>query len=214
VNVDQFLEQLPTQYEGFPHQPVPRDGRYAKILARITGYTCAPVGALLNFACSLLPQDEIYFEAGSLNGASLACALAGNPAQAVAVDNFSEFNGSRAQLQHTLHTEQIASRVTLVEADTLTGLTGLSATIGVFFYDADHSYQATWDALNAVIPRLAQEALIVVDDYNWKEVRQAVLDFSMSAHGRVTAFYELLTTGNMQYDSWWNGLALLSWKGN
>jgi predicted O-methyltransferase YrrM len=220
VNVDRFLEQLPTQYVGFPHQPIALDRRYAEILTRIKGYTCAPVGALLNFACSLLPQDEIYLEAGSFNGASLACALVGNQARAVAIDNFSEFSGSPAQLQHTLHIEQIDQRVTVYEGEFLDQMDRRSAAseavspIGVFFYDADHSYRATLDALHTVVPLLAQDALIVVDDYNWKEVRAAVLDFSINTHGRVTSFYELLTAGNMQYDSWWNGLALLSWKGN
>jgi hypothetical protein len=69
----------------------------------------------------------------------------------------------------------VRDRVTLIAADFRVVVPLLDlARIMLFYYDADHSYEATVAALELVVPRLPDRAAIAVHDYDYPDVARAV----------------------------------------
>jgi predicted O-methyltransferase YrrM len=114
---------------------------------------------------------------GVFHGASLIAAMLGNEdKRCIGVHSFG-FRGATFEKVH----ENLA-RFGLAAPEILVGdafelvpggaLGGV--TIGVWYYDAAHSYEAQLDGLRIAEPLLASGALIVVDDTDWDEVARAM----------------------------------------
>jgi len=82
--------------------------------------------------------------------------------------------------------------------------------VGVFFYDADHSTEATRAAFEAVIPHLAGQALIVADNADWPKVRAAIDGF-VDAHAEARLALRLAGREGGQ-PWWWDGVDLIAWN--
>ncbi|MGA0200985.1 MAG: hypothetical protein ACO3NK_18045, partial [Prochlorotrichaceae cyanobacterium] len=83
---------------------------------------------------------------------------------------------------------------------------------GVYFYDGAHDYRSTLMGLLLVTPFLAEEALIILDDYNWQSVQQASWDF-ITLYPNCESILELHTP-IARYPSFWNGLHVIQWQRN
>ena len=46
----------------------------------------------------------------------------------------------------------------------------------IYFYDAGHTYNDHFDGVDIVLPALTNKFLLIVDDWNWKQVREATND--------------------------------------
>ncbi len=184
----------------------------ARVLEAIPGsMTTAWVMTLLNAAAHYLGDGEIYCEAGPGKGATLVGALLGNDRQAVAIDNFSEFDEPPKFdiLMDNLHRFGVRERVDFHREDILDFLADeLIAPIGIFFYDAAHDYRTTLMALLMVERHLAPEALVVIDDWNFKHVKQAVWDWLAVTPG--VSMVANFTTDKNGVQPWWNGLLVLA----
>ncbi len=203
MNVQKFQREM----EKLKASPAMR-----KVLDGIPGsMTTTLVMTLLNMAVRNLEDGEIYCEAGPGKGATLVGALLGNDRQAVAVDNFSEFDEPPKFdiLVDNLHRFDVRERVDFYREDILDSLADeLIAPIGVFFYDAAHDYRTTLMALLMVRRHLAPEALVVVDDWNFRHVKQAVWDWLAVTPG--VSMVCNFTTDENGVEPWWNGLIVLS----
>jgi hypothetical protein len=81
----------------------------------------------------------------------------------------------------------------------------------VYFYDGPHDFDDQFVALQAMLPHLAQDAVVIVDDTNWRHVRAANRLVVRHAPG-----FELvhdLRTPSAFAPTWWNGLQLYRWRG-
>ena len=58
-------------------------------------------------------------------------------------------------------------------AESLPALTGSAGPFDFAFIDAEHQEEATLEEFDAVLPMLASGAVVVIDDVNWKPVRDA-----------------------------------------
>lgn len=86
--------------------------------------------------------------------------------------------------------------------------------IDLYLFDANHSYEAQRQAMTHFLPAMADEFIVCVDDYDWKDVmtgtgdglrRDADLDF---------LFQQEFYGNDHDNDGWWNGfyIALLKKK--
>ena len=120
---------------------------------------------VLNVACWCLKHEgEGYLEVGSWHGASFEAASRGNedvPKYACEIEVLPD----------------LAELISKTPNSSLIGLgfseSALSTipkkSIGVFFYDGDHSYEATKNSLEHVEPYLSDQAIVIMDDlcYPW-----------------------------------------------
>jgi hypothetical protein len=83
--------------------------------------------------------------------------------------------------------------------------------VGVYFYDGPHDFDDQFVALQAVLPHLAPDAAVIVDDTNWHHVRAANELFARHVPGfeRVRA----LRTPSAFAPTWWNGVEVYRWRG-
>ena len=221
VNVDAFLADCRVEWPDFDRAGAlasvvsPRDRSLAPLLTSVPGMATENKLVLLNRAVTHLGPGEVYVEIGCWQGLSLAGALFAHPAaQAFACDDFSEFGGPRAALLETIARWTAPRQVAFHDMDFrrfLAAAPWAPARVGAYFYDGGHDFDDQFVALQAMLPHLAPEAVVIVDDTNWRHVRAAnaffrrhVPDFQLVCDIRTRA-------GSSP--AWWNGLQVYRWCG-
>jgi predicted O-methyltransferase YrrM len=214
VDEARFLEELPRLFEDFPHSVHPLDRRFRAVAEGVENLARENNLALLNLAAACLDEDEAYVEVGVFHGASLVAAMLGNDGKRfIGVDSFGFRDGSLANVHRNL------ARFGLTPPEILVGdvfeLVPAGAlgdvSIGVWYYDAAHSYEAQVDGLRVAEPWLAPGALIVVDDTDWDRVARAMDDYlAQQPRARRILTLEGASRGSPQ---WWEGMQVLAWDG-
>lgn len=136
----------------------------------LRGHGTGRVSNFFNALCSQIP-DCRYIEFGTFAGRSLAAAAFGNSGSYTGVDKL-QWTGSSVRFKSTEKLKQyLASSVALcqgsnvgvVEDDFRLYEPTLDA-YDVFFYDADHSLEATKEGIEKMLSRL-KPGVVIVDDY-------------------------------------------------
>ena len=209
-----FLRGLPELFDGFPDAETPRDERYAAVLKEVTGLARPNNLALLNLAARCVAPDETYVEVGSFRGSSLLGALLDNDGvEFLAIDDFSHSGASRDELERNLARFGFEGRVTIHEGDAFELLPGGvlgGRRVGVYYYDAAHTYEQQLDGLVLAEPYLAEDALLIVDDTDWDFVDAAVRDYR-AQRPNVTSL--LRVEGKDEGRPWWwEGVEVMEWR--
>jgi predicted O-methyltransferase YrrM len=213
VDADRFLRELPRLFEDYPRSEHPRDRRLQPVAEEVENLARENNLALLNLAASCLERDEAYVEVGVFHGASLIAAMLGNEGKRfVGIDSFA----FRDAALETVH-ENLA-RFGLTPPEILVGdafeLVPAGAlddvSIGVWYYDAAHSYEAQVEGLRIAEPWLAPGALVIVDDTDWDQVTQAMDDYlAQQPRARRILTLDGKSRGAAQ---WWEGMQVLAWE--
>jgi predicted O-methyltransferase YrrM len=209
-----FLSDLPTLFDEFPGSEHPRDRRFAPIVEHVENLATENVLGLLNLAASCLGEEEAYVEVGVLEGASLIAASLGNDDERiVGIDNFSMRRGTAERVAENFERfglpqpELVVGDVfELVPGGALEGVR-----VGVWYYDAAHSYEAQVEGLRIAEPLLVPGALMIVDDTDWEDVERAMDDYLA---GQPRARRALTVEGKSRgAPQWWEGVQVLVWDG-
>ena len=213
VDAERFLTQLPALFDDFPLSEHPRDRRFAPIVEQIDNLTSENVLALLNLAAGCLDPGEAYVEIGIFHGASLIAAMLGNAgSDVVGIDGFEFRDATLEGLQRNLAAFGLPVPVIhvgdvfeLVPSGVLDG-----TTIGVWYYDALHTYEAQLEGLRIAEPWFAPGALVIVDDTDWEDVERALEDYLREQpRARHLLTIEGKSRGAPQ---WWEGMQVLAWE--
>lgn len=182
---------------------------------------------LLNLLYKHLEPHEAYLEIGTWVGKSLIAAMHGNdPRPSFACDNFSEYERSKGKsvnLQETfkknLTRYGLERSVTFFNEPFQNILTKerLPIPIGVYFYDAGHDEESQYLAVKLVEPLLADEALVMIDDWRFASDSQSYAKAGTEraialSSNRWQLLYELPARYNGDRRMWWNGLALFAFQ--
>lgn len=167
------------------------------------------IAAVINRAVTAMPAGQAFVNVGVWNGYTLLAGMAGNPeADCVGIDDFSQFGGPREEFLHRFEGAR-SQRHAFFEMDYRDYFAGVhDRPIGVYLYDGEHSYDNQLRGLVAAEPFFADGCVLVVDDTNLEEPRQATLDFMARHEDR----YEILAdvrTGDVRHPTFWNGLLVL-----
>jgi protein O-GlcNAc transferase len=211
---DVFLRGLPELFDGFPHRETPRDERFAAVLEEVPGLARPNNLALLNLAAKCVARGETYVEVGAFRGSSLIGALLDNDGvEFLAIDDFSHSGGSREELERNLARFGFDGRVTILEGDAFELLPGgvlAGRRVGVYYYDAAHTYEQQLDGLLLAEPYLADDALLIVDDTDWDFVDAAVRDYR-AQRPNVTSLLRIEGKDEGQ-PWWWEGVEVMEWR--
>lgn len=212
MNADLFLERLDGLFEDFPRSEHPRDRRFAPVADGIENLARENNLALLNVAASCLDDGEAYVEVGVFHGASLVAAMLGNEGRRfVGIDSFGFRDASLEKVEANLARFGLERPEILVgDAFELVPGGALDGTrIGVWYYDAAHSYEAQLEGLRIAEPLLVPGALVIVDDTDWDDVERALDDY-VAAQPRAR---RILTIDGKTRGAphWWEGMQVLVW---
>jgi predicted O-methyltransferase YrrM len=211
MDVEGFLDALPAAFADFPRSEAPLDRSLRAVLEAVDGLSEENNLALIGLAARHLEAGEAYVEAGTYRGRSLIAAALAGEAECVGIDNFSFDDSDPAALQANLERFGVAARARMLDGDAAAVLRAAELPpVGVFFYDADHSTEATRAALEAVIPHLAGHALIVADNADWPKVRAAI-DAFVEAHAEAELVLRIAGRAGGQ-PWWWDGVDLVGWR--
>lgn len=169
---------------------------------RLEGMSSPKVRHFLNHVTNY--DDTRYLEVGCWKGSTLISALYGHKGiKHWAIDNFCEYHGSEEILRSNCDVE-LGLTPNFFNADCFAldpvkeGITD----VNVYFYDGWHSEEAQYKALTHFYPSLADNFILIVDDWGGTEgipVRagtcRAIKDLGL----HYIFFAELS-------DGWWNGL--------
>jgi hypothetical protein len=216
MDVQGFIDDCRTQWPSFEQPRAlsrvlhPSDRRLAGLAEEVEGSATENKLMLLNLAARHLSPGEIYVEIGSWCGLTLAGAASGNPgASIVACDNFSRPWSSPETLWHTIGRFSAPGQVRFFDLDFrefLSRAPWRPSAVGVYFYDAGHSFAEQFDALELMRPWLADDALVIVDDTNDIAVRAAHRLFLRHRPG-FTMIADVRTRADCQA-TWWNGVQM------
>ena len=208
-----FLEELPKLFEDYPRSEHPRDRRFQSIAEDVENLARENNLALLNLAASCLGNGEAYVEIGVFHGASLIASMLGNDRKRfIGVDSFG-FRDAASLEKVAANLARYGLEVPEIvvgDAFELVPAGALGDTkVGVWYYDADHSFEAQVEGLRIAEPLLVPGALVIVDDTDWKDVERA-MDAYLAAQPRARRVLTIegKTRGAPQ---WWEGMQVLVW---
>ncbi len=195
---------------------------------QLTGYSGKKVIATLQRLIDLFSQEEntCYLEIGVFQGLTLLHSAITKPNyHCYGIDNFAYFDPQNKNFN--LVCERIKNldltNVHLLNLDYEDALENLhkhinDQKIGVYFIDGPHDYRSQLMCLQLGLPYLHEKAVILVDDCNYRHVRQANRDFLVT-HSDYKLVFEAYTPchpNNMTHsqkqdaeNGWWNGINIL-----
>jgi predicted O-methyltransferase YrrM len=214
MNADRFLEELPQLFEDFPRSEHPLDRRFQPVAEDVENLARENNLALLNLAAACLERDEAYVEIGVFHGASLIAAMLGNEGKRfVGVDSFAFRDASLEKVHANLARFGLTPpEIVVGDAFELVPAGALrDVPIGIWYYDAAHSYEAHLHGLRIAEPLLVPGALVIVDDTDWDDVPRAMDDYlAEQPRARRVLTLDGKSRGAPQ---WWEGMQVLVWGG-
>ena len=194
----------------------------------LSGYSGEKIIALLQSLTGLRDAaSEAYVEIGVFQGLTLlANASANRAVTCFGIDNFSQFDPAGVNLSHVMDRKRrlnaknanliVGDFEAALSADVEASLAGKR--IGVYFVDGPHDYRSQLLCLLLARPFLAPGSFIIVDDCNYRHVRQASVDF-VSTNREYKLLFEAYTAchpENMNATQladarrgWWDGVNVI-----
>jgi hypothetical protein len=158
-------------------------------------------------------EDARYLEIGTWTGSSVCSAMCGNKARVVCIDNWSEFGGPKDEFLKNFNTYKGENDVTFIEQDCYTVDISQLPKFNIYMFDGNHTKDSHYKALIHYYNCLDDIFVFIVDDWNWKDVRdgtheslkQLKLEILYEKEIRLTDD-ESHTPQDIARESWWNGI--------
>jgi hypothetical protein len=184
------------------------------------------VGMLQRLANETLTEDTCYLEVGVFQGLTLLSSALSSPKNSFfGIDNFAFFDkeGKNKKLIEERAKKLNIFNAHLINEDYEDALENLhkyigNKKVGVYFVDGPHDYRSQLMCLLLIQPYLADRAVIIIDDSNYRHVRQANRDFIV-ANPEFKLLYQSYTMAhpmNLKGEEltnakkgWWNGVNIL-----
>ncbi len=196
-------------------------------LRDIDGMISVKKQRLLNLAYAHVAPNEAYLEVGTWLGKSLLAAMQHNiPRPTFACDDFSEYDYTRGRqvdletvFRRNLKRHGMDSSATFYNAPfrEILNKERIPIPVGAYFYDAAHDKESQHRAIQLVEPCLADEALVIIDDWRFAPDSQSYAKIgteSAIAESRHQwrLLYELPARFNGDRAMWWNGVAVFAFQ--
>ena len=144
-----------------------------------------------------LTDDARYMEIGVFRGATFCSAINRNNVDAVAIDNWSQFGHQRSIFRQMVETFGGGTTGTTIEQDfrqvDYGWITARYGARNIYFFDGPHEYEDHRDAIAVAQPALADQFVLIVDDWNDKRVREGTNEGIERARLRVDHAIEIFT---------------------
>jgi hypothetical protein len=159
-----------------------------------------------NNICSM--DDVRYLEIGTWKGSSLCSAMYKNKMTCVAVDNWSEFWGPKAEFMSNFNKFKGENNATFIEKNCWDIDARTIGKFNIYMYDGAHTEVTHFRALSHYLPCLDDEFIYIVDDWNWEYVRNGTLDSIKKNNLRILYHKWILTPSCHPSNDWHNGISI------
>ncbi len=181
---------------------------YMKKLISVPRMSTSAIGAIINRGVSEMNPDEAFVNVGIWFGFTFFSGLIGNKNRiCIGIDNFSQFGGPKGRFlenferfggpKHHFHDIDYSDYLNNIH----------SGSIGFYIYDGPHDYENQLRGLRLAEPFFSENCIVLVDDTNWKEPREATYDFISTSKNKYEILLDIQTVQNC-HPTYWNGLML------
>ena len=144
-------------------------------------------------------KDPKYLEIGSWLGSSVCSVCFKNKVNITCIDdwsqNFSTNLDSKKIFKRNLKknlNEDISTQI--IEKDFRKVNFKHIKNINIYFYDGSHHYEDHYEAIKLVLPALTKKFILIIDDWNWEQVRKGTLDSIHNEKLKIVSKLEIKTT--------------------
>lgn len=230
----QFLNRLGLSLETvnsvLPYWHREREEKIGK-LSRIPKASSYALGAIINKGVSGLKENEVFLNIGVWHGFTFLSGLIENPnIKCIGVDNFCvnqkvksdgspQYHGvrklfykfidiwARRSFKKRFHKYK-SEQHHFFEMDYVEYFKKIHKDpIGFYIYDAQHRYVDQLRALQLAEPFFADNCIILIDDTNDEDNRQATLDFMKQSPNEYRLLFDVKTHSN-RHPTFWNGVMI------
>lgn len=140
-------------------------------------------------------ENPRYLEVGVWAGSTLCSAIYKNRVRTTAIDNWSEFNGPFDKFFHNLaRFKGPGASVSFIERNFRDVNFAALGKFNVYLFDGPHSAQDQYDGVTIAQPALDDQFVLIVDDWNWKQVREGTQKGLQDARVSIDYKAEIRTT--------------------
>jgi hypothetical protein len=161
-------------------------------------------------------EGSKYLEIGTWKGSSVCSAMCGNSSKILCIDNWSEFGGPKNEFLNNFEKYKGRNLATYIESDCFKINLNSIGKFNIYLYDGNHTYESHYKSLTHFIDSMEDEFILIVDDWNWEQVRLATNN-SISDLNLTTLWSKEIRLNNNNEtthdkDGWWNGIAVFLLK--
>lgn len=149
-------------------------------------------------------EDARYLEIGTWMGSSVCSAMCGNKAKVICIDNWSEFDGPKDIFLVNFEKFKGENDATFIENDCYKIDISTLPKFNIYMYDGNHTNESHYKALLHYYDCLDDVFIFIVDDWNWKSVRDGTNDAIQKLNLKVLYEKEIRTTNNDTHPAWWS----------
>ncbi len=161
-------------------------------------------------------EDSRYLEIGTWKGSSVCSAMCGNSSKILCVDNWSEFGGPKEEFLNNFEKYKGRNQATYIEVDCFSIDVNSIGKYNIYMYDGNHTYESHYKSLTYFIDSMEDEFILIVDDWNWEQVRSATNNSITDLNLTTLWSKEIKLNENNETthdrDGWWNGIAVFLLK--
>ena len=158
-------------------------------------------------------ENARYLEIGTWKGSSVCSAMCGNKATVVCIDNWSEFGGPKDEFLVNFNKFKGENQATFIESDCYSVDVSILPKFNIYMYYGNHSHDSHYKALSHYYNCLDDVFIFVVDDWNWKDVRDGTISSIQKLNLEVLYEKEIRLTWDNSVtpepelsQTWWNGI--------
>ena len=172
-----------------------------------------------NELCSLeFPDRQTeYLEVGAWKGSTLCSAMHTNTkCNGTVIENWALFEGPKDEFDQNVKQFEFEDRLTIFEEDVFSfDISKLKNPIDIYLYDGCHEENSQYKGITHMWPALASNAIIIVDDWNWPNVRKGTFDGLEAVGANIIEKFEIMYTPDGTHTpmviaqrEFWNGIAV------
>ena len=161
----------------------------------------------------LSTEDARYLEIGTWKGSSVCSAMCSNKAKVTCIDNWSEFGGPKSEFLVNFQKFKGENEAFFIENDCFRVDVSTLPKFNIYMYDGNHTNESHFRALLHYYNCLDDVFIFIVDDWNWKDVRDGTMNSIKKLNLKVLYEREIRLTWDNSHtpvsiakDSWWNGI--------
>ena len=176
-----------------------------------------------------MAENPKYLEIGSWAGSTVCSAIYGNKVKALCIDNWLKFdaedhlkkvyNTKDQKKEFEENTKKIITKdieFKFIESDFQKLDYTKLGKFNIYCYDALHDEKSQYNGISIAQPALEDNFFLIIDDWNWKEVRSGTLNAIKDLNIKIISSIEIKTTQDNkmplfilgQYSDWHNGYFL------
>ena len=166
-----------------------------------------------HFYNNLLTIDDArYLEIGTYKGSTVSAAMCNNNASVVCIDNWSEFGMNLQEFLKNFNTFKGNNNARFIEKDCWLVDPMALGKFNIYMYDGHHAHDSHYKALSHFMSCLDNVFIYIVDDWNWKAVRDgtnsAIYDLKLKIHHQREILVSEESSVWPDRQGWWNGITI------